>query len=1591
MTSNVLYLLRKFANFCRVAISQTQSHRRIGLAVLGSIFWGSSHALPTGFAEEAVLTGLTEPVHLASLPNNDGRMFVLESTGIVKMFNPSDAVPSATPILSISDVANANERGAVSITLDPDFDSNGFFYVYYTHVGTQPEIPPGNQNGSLSNSSIRNRISRFTFDGVSSAGSEVLVWEDNRSVFFQSFHFGGGLDFGPDGMLYLATGEEFVGAQSQDLKQAGGKILRLDMSNIDTVGPWVRVEGANFANDDIAGRNAANTHIIPSDNPSWPAGSLNEIWATGLRNPFRLYWDLTPGGRMYVGEVGGNDNGTATEDLHIGIAGADYGWPDCQGTVCSPARPGAVPAVYHFTHPPTPGGAAIVAGPVSRGSAFPASYEGAWFFGDYVNGTVSYLLFNPDGTVASDNAFATGAGNPVGFEFGPDGALYAVDIAANAAGAGRVIRYVSDGERPVINSAGANPTVGPVPLNVAFSASATNPGNDALQYLWNFGDGNSSTQANPSHSYTVEGNYSAQLTVSNAAGTSISPPIAIQVGTPPAVSITSPVDGSTFRALDEIDLAAEITNPTAGPYTYNWTILFTHNSHTHPALSSSDPNDSFTVSDTGHDYLGDTGFNIALTVTDSIGLSSTAEVDIAPEKVDLNLQTIPTGLNVFVDGLPYAAPMDYGTVIGFNHVISVAATVCENDTEYQFSSWSNGGDRSQALIVPDADLPLTASYVATGACDATIPGTGLVTHFEADSGVSADATGVVSAWTDQSGAGNDLSAIGDPTLLSGGLNGQPVIDFDGVGDALTRATGVTGLPTGASDRTIFAVVKYDGPGYGGVSYGAPGSLFGLGVAANTGTPPSAFLTVLGWGSRDTISSSPAVVDGSSTGWMVQSVVVSANNMTHYRDGVEIDTRTLAYNTSSAQLVLGSEIDGAPNVDMQLAAVAIYDNALSESERSEVRSYLQNKYFGGGGGNTPPVANADTATVVSSESVTFSVTANDTDTEGSVDGSTIVIVSNGSEGTASANPDGTVTYTHTGTGSSDSFTYRVDDDSGATSNLATVTINIIDDGLLPQAGLVLHLESDAQVVTGAGSVVLSWGDQSGSNNSLDISAGNPTLVSGVISGQSVIDFDGVGDKLERSSGQMNLPLGASDRTLIAVVNYRDGSNGGAVYGTAAESQTFGLTVASNDRLAIQGFGAGIDEISREPGVREGWLVQSAVLDDNQLTHYRDSQVIDRATRTYNTIFDKVILGEEIDSSSSMDMQIAAFLIYDRALSASELDDVQTYLQTKYLDGALDAIPPVAANDIETVMSGASIDIDVLGNDTDLGGVLDVLSVVITSGPNNGIATPNSDGTVNYINNGNGENDLFTYTVADDSGNVSNEATVYLSTGNRVSDGLEALYTFDAGSGTTVFEQTGNLPGLDLTIADPGAVSWGDGTLTLTGETQIKSNGPATSLTEALSPEDVVNPNQLTVEAWITTSDLTQTGPARIVSLSEGPLRRNFTLSQDGSGLNVRLRTNAQNANGNNLNGDNPSTDAPQGSLGPSKTHLVYTRGDGEDEFINTRIYVNGVLVESRHTSGEFFNWSSAAEFILGNEVGGTGNNSRPWFGELDLKTQRHRSH
>ena len=201
--------------------------------------------------------------------------------------------------------------------------------------------------------------------------------------------------------------------------------------------------------------------------------------------------------------------------------------------------------------------------------------------------------------------------------------------------------------------------------------------------------------------------------------------------------------------------------------------------------------------------------------------------------------------------------------------------------------------------------------------------------------------------------------------------------------------------------------------------------------------------------------------------------------------------------------------------------------------------------------------------------------------------------------------------------------------------------------------------------------------------------------------------------------------------------------------------------------------------------------------------------------------------------------------------------------------------------------------------------------------------------------------------------------------RVSDDLVALYTFDEGSGNTVSDVSGNGSPLDLVIADTANVTWGTDSLTIDAPTLISSQVAATKIYNEITLSE-----EITVEAWVTPENNSQTGPARIVTMSSDSSNRNFTLSARGIRYDSRFRTTTT-----GLNGNSPPVRSPNNSVSVALTHVVYTQtqaGTGS-------VYLDGVLRASGTIGGNLSNWDPGYEFGLVNEF----DLRRPWLGTLDL--------
>ena len=323
--------------------------------------------------------GLTfeRPVGLVFPSDDDDRALVVEQPGRILLLTREDETWSATEFLNITDRVNdrGNEEGLLGLALDPDFESNGLFYVYYT-----------------ASSPRRSVVSRFTVTAanpdLADAGSESIIIEVAQPY---ANHNGGQILFGPDGLLYIGLGD---GGSAGDPRGNGqnvgtllGSILRLDASE----------------------SGAENGYTVPADNPFIGVpGARPEIWAYGLRNPWRFTFDrLTDD--LWAADVGQN----SLEEVDVIVPGGNYGWNIMEGSECFGARRDAcspegfkAPVVEYGRDE----GCSITGGYVYRGSRLP-SLQGRYIFGDYCSGKVWAFSRQPGDGVravdASDELFDT--------------------------------------------------------------------------------------------------------------------------------------------------------------------------------------------------------------------------------------------------------------------------------------------------------------------------------------------------------------------------------------------------------------------------------------------------------------------------------------------------------------------------------------------------------------------------------------------------------------------------------------------------------------------------------------------------------------------------------------------------------------------------------------------------------------------------------------------------------------------------------------------------------------------------------------------------------------------------------------------------------------------------------------------------------------------------------------------------------------------------------------------------------------------------------------------------------------------------------
>ncbi len=259
----------------------------------------AAQSLLPGFARVQVGSAISTPTVMAFAPDN--RIFVAQQTGALRVIKNGTLL--ATPFLSLT-VNSTGERGLIGLAFDPDFVMNQYVYVYYT-------MPAAGVNAPF------NRISRFTANGdVALAGSEQIILNlDPLSS--ATNHNGGALAFGADGKLYVAVGDNALGANAQNLNTYHGKLLRINKDGSP-----------------------------PSDNPFFTSGTTEQskrVWSYGLRNPYTF--SIQPGtGKIFVNDVGQN----AVEEINDATTGGrNFGWPTAEGTSTNPNFTNPVYSYYN--------------------------------------------------------------------------------------------------------------------------------------------------------------------------------------------------------------------------------------------------------------------------------------------------------------------------------------------------------------------------------------------------------------------------------------------------------------------------------------------------------------------------------------------------------------------------------------------------------------------------------------------------------------------------------------------------------------------------------------------------------------------------------------------------------------------------------------------------------------------------------------------------------------------------------------------------------------------------------------------------------------------------------------------------------------------------------------------------------------------------------------------------------------------------------------------------------------------------------------------------------------------------------------------
>ncbi|MFE6036064.1 PQQ-dependent sugar dehydrogenase [Streptomyces sp. NPDC056452] len=629
---------------------------------------------------------LGEAMSLAVLP--DRSVVHTARDGTVRLTDASGATRTAGKL----NVYTHDEEGLQGVAADPGFAVNRYLYLYYSPA---LNTPPGDApvTGSAADFEAWKghlNLSRFTLksDGTLDTASEKVVLEvpNDRG---QCCHVGGDIDFDAAGNLYLTTGDDTNPFESSGYSPIDERADR---------NPQFDAQRSSGNTNDLRGKllrikpTADGGYTVPAGNLFAPgtAKTRPEIYAMGFRNPFRMSVDK-PTGAVYIGDYG-PDSGTT--DPNRGPSGqvefdritspGNFGWPYCTGTNTAsetyneyafPAGPAAGkydcasgPANNSFRNtglptlpaaraawiryagdagsPPEFGGGSEspMAGPVYDFDAnldsavkFPQSLDGRFFATEYGRKWIKPVEVKADGSPGGIETFPWTGTQVMDSAFGPDGALYVLDYGTGSGNQALYrVEHIGGSNRNPVAEATADRTSGPTPLTVAFSsAGSTDPEGGALSYAWDFGDGATSTAADPSHTYTAAGTYRPTLTVKDPEGLTGTASLVVTAGnSAPTVTLTAPADGELFSFGDTVPFAVTVSDPEDGAVDCSKvkvTYLLGHDAHRHQITSKNGCTGTIDVPVDGeHDSAANIYGVFDAEYTDAGGLTSHSDSILQP-------------------------------------------------------------------------------------------------------------------------------------------------------------------------------------------------------------------------------------------------------------------------------------------------------------------------------------------------------------------------------------------------------------------------------------------------------------------------------------------------------------------------------------------------------------------------------------------------------------------------------------------------------------------------------------------------------------------------------------------------------------------------------------------------------------------------------------------------------------------------------------------------------------------------------------------------------------------------------------------------